>query len=142
MAWISEKQQLPIKTSRKGCSYGENLHRGRFYDQRERDYITYVHIDVNLDGRGWVFCCSTFNSQKRNRGHLPFKLVVRIVGTPSRNLATPYWWPPAFSKKMFTFLLLPFWSIHRTTCLMSSTHKSGHVLPPQSPQNKTKTHPL
>ena len=23
-----------------------------------------MHIDVNLDGRGWVCCCSTFNSQK------------------------------------------------------------------------------
>ena len=34
-------------------------------DSREK-YIMYVHIDVNLDGRGWLCCCSTFNSQKRN----------------------------------------------------------------------------
>ena len=24
----------------------------RFYDRRERNYVIYVHIDVNLDGRG------------------------------------------------------------------------------------------
>ena len=27
---------------------------GRFYHRLERDYIIYVHFDVNLDGRGWV----------------------------------------------------------------------------------------
>ena len=32
--------------------YGEKLHCGRFYDRFERDYIIYVRIDVNLDGRG------------------------------------------------------------------------------------------
>ena len=64
VAWISEKQRLPVKTSRKASFYGEKLHCGRFYDRLERDYVIYVHIDVNLDGRGWVCCCSTFNSQK------------------------------------------------------------------------------
>ena len=48
----SQKQRLPVKTSGKACFYGEKLHCGRFYDRRERDYVIYVHIDVNLDGRG------------------------------------------------------------------------------------------
>ena len=34
-------------------------------DSRERDYVIYVHIDVNLDGRGWVCCCSTFNGSEK-----------------------------------------------------------------------------
>ena len=65
MTWISEKQRLPVKTSATASFYGELLHRVRFYDRRERNYVIYVHIDVNLDGRGWACCCSTFNSQKR-----------------------------------------------------------------------------
>ena len=66
VAWISEKQRLPVKTSAKTSFYGEKLHCGRFYDRLERDYVIYVHIDVNLDGRGWVCCCcSTFKSPKR-----------------------------------------------------------------------------
>ena len=44
---------MPVKTSRKVRFYGEELHYGRFYDQLERDYVINVHIDVNLDGRGW-----------------------------------------------------------------------------------------
>ena len=52
VAWISEKQQLPTKTSGKASFYGEKLHCERFYDRLERDFIIYVHIDVNLDGRG------------------------------------------------------------------------------------------
>ena len=52
VALISEKQRLPVKTSGKARFYGEKLHRGSFYNQRERDYVIYVHIDVNLDGRG------------------------------------------------------------------------------------------
>ena len=51
-AWISEKQRLPVKTSGKARFYGEKLHYGRFYDRLERDYVIYVHIDANLDGRG------------------------------------------------------------------------------------------
>ena len=35
-------------------------------NSRERDYVIYMHIDVNLDGRGWVCCCSIINSQNRN----------------------------------------------------------------------------
>ena len=67
VARISEKQRLPVKTSGKASFYGEKLHCGQFYNRLERDYVIYVHIDVNLDGRGWrVCCCSTFNSQKRN----------------------------------------------------------------------------
>ena len=31
--------------------HGEKLHRVRFYDRLERDYIIYVYIDVNLDHR-------------------------------------------------------------------------------------------
>ena len=49
VAWISEKQQLPVKTSGKASFYGEKLHHVRFYDRRERNYAIYVHIDVNLD---------------------------------------------------------------------------------------------
>ena len=55
VAWISEKQRLPVKTSGKANFYGEKLHCGRFYDRRERDYVIYVHIYVNLDGRGYRF---------------------------------------------------------------------------------------
>ena len=51
VAWISEKQRLPVKTSAKANFYGEKLHRVRFYDWRERNYVIDVHIDVNLDGR-------------------------------------------------------------------------------------------
>ena len=52
VAWISEKQRLPVKTSGKASFYVEKLHCGLFYDWLERDYVIYVHIDVNLDGRG------------------------------------------------------------------------------------------
>ena len=48
VAWISEKLRLPVKTSGKAGFYGEKLHRGRFYDRRERDYVIYVDIDVNF----------------------------------------------------------------------------------------------
>ena len=71
VAWISEKERLPVKTSAKANFYGEKLspcekpHHVRFYNRRKRNYVIYVHIDVNLDGRGWVCCCSTFNSHKR-----------------------------------------------------------------------------
>ena len=52
VAWISEKHRLPVKTSGKACFYGEKLHvLWVVYDQLERDYVIYVHIDVNLDGR-------------------------------------------------------------------------------------------
>ena len=66
MNWISEKQRLPEeeKNSAKARSYGEELHGVRFYDQRERKYVIYVHIDVNLHGWGWLCCCSTFSSWK------------------------------------------------------------------------------
>ena len=66
VAWISEKQRLPVKTFAKASFYGEKLHCGRLYEWRERNYVIYVYIDVNLDGNGWVCCCSTFNSQKRS----------------------------------------------------------------------------
>ena len=46
---ISEKQRLPVK---KAGFYGEKLQCGRFYDRLERDYVIYVHIDVNLDWKG------------------------------------------------------------------------------------------
>ena len=54
MAWISEKQQLPVKTSGKASFYGEKLHCGFFYDRLKRDYVIYVHIDFNLDIRGFA----------------------------------------------------------------------------------------
>ena len=38
--------------SDKASFYGEKLHHVRFYDQRERNYVIYVGVD--LDGRGWV----------------------------------------------------------------------------------------
>ena len=51
-----------LKTPQKASnSYDEKLHSGRFYHWRERDYVIYVHIDVNLDG--WK-CCLTFSSWK------------------------------------------------------------------------------
>ena len=55
-----------VKNLRKTRFYGEKLHQVKFYDRRERNDIIYVHIDVNLEGRGWVCCCSTCNSQKIN----------------------------------------------------------------------------
>ena len=80
VAWISEKQRLPVKTSGKASFYGGKLHCGRFYDRPERDYAIYVHIDVNLDGRGWFAAARPSIVKKEiagalawNRGHLPFK---------------------------------------------------------------------
>ena len=52
----------------------------RFYDSLERDYVIYVHIDVNLDGRGGFAAARRSIVKKEiggalawNRGHLPFK---------------------------------------------------------------------
>ena len=81
VAWISEKQRLPVKTSRKARFYGdEKLHCGRFYDQLERDYVKYVHIDVNLDGRGGFAAARPAIVRKEggsvawNQSHMPFKM--------------------------------------------------------------------
>ena len=43
---------VPVKTSGNASFYGEKLQCGRYCDRLERDYVIYVHIDVNLDGRG------------------------------------------------------------------------------------------
>ena len=87
VAWISETQQLPAKSSGKARFYGEKLHCGRFYDQLEGDYVIYVHIDVNLDGRGYRFAAARPSIVRKesggalawNRDHLPFKLGFRLT---------------------------------------------------------------
>ena len=80
VAWILEKQRLPVKTSAKASFYGEKLHHVRFYDRRERNYVKYLHIDVNLDGRGGLAAArpSIFRKESGgalawNRDHLLFK---------------------------------------------------------------------
>ena len=81
VAWISEKQRLPVKTSGKASFYDEKLHYGRFYDRLERDFVIYVHIDVNLDGMDG-FAAARHSIVKKeidgalawNRGHMPFKI--------------------------------------------------------------------
>ena len=82
VAWISEKQRLPVKTSGKARFHGEKLHCGRFYDRLESDYVIYVHIDVNLDGRGGFVAARPSIVRNKiggalawNRGHLPFKFI-------------------------------------------------------------------
>ena len=79
VGWLSEKQQLPVKTSRKACFYGEKLQYGRFYDRLESDYIIYVHIDIKLEGglaaaRPSIVRKEIGGALAWNRGHLPFKV--------------------------------------------------------------------
>ena len=87
VAWISEKQRLPVKTSGKARFYDEKLHIGRFYDRLERDFVIYVHIDVNLDGSGGFAAARPSIVKKEiggalawNRGHLPFNSRTATVG--------------------------------------------------------------
>ena len=63
VAWISEKHRLPVKTSTERLVFTvRNFIMWGFTTQRERNYVIYVHIDVNRDGWGWVCCFLTFNS--------------------------------------------------------------------------------
>ena len=58
----------------------KKLHCGWFYYQLERDYVIYVHIDVNLDGIRGRFAAAppaivrkeTGGALARNQGQLPF----------------------------------------------------------------------
>ena len=57
--------RLPVKTSGKARFYGEKLHHVRFYDRRERNYVIYVHIDVNLDGRVGLLLLDLHTAEKK-----------------------------------------------------------------------------
>ena len=75
----------------------------RFYDRRERDYIIYLHNDVNLDGWGWACCCSTFDSWKRK----VVALLLEIEAT---------WVPLSFSQWCITCVS------HKSTFIVFNLH--------------------
>ena len=79
MAWFSEKQRLPVKTSGNACflrweaSLWEVLR-----PTRERLRNICAHW-CQSRWKGWVCCCSTFNSQKRNWGRSCLKSLLAYL---------------------------------------------------------------
>ena len=91
VAWISEKQRLPVKTSGKASFYDKKIHCGRFYEPTWERLRKHVHTDVNLDGRSGFAAAQPSIVRKEidgalawNRGHLPFNLC--IYSQPSCSL--------------------------------------------------------